>query len=182
MNRREAVAHTAWLLGGIFSAPTVQAMERWNDSNTRPNNALIAFLSESQRATLERMADLILPRTDTPGALDVGVPDFIELMIRDCYTKPVQTQFTTGLAELDRSGFLSLSSDQQTAALKRIEADAQKSTTPTFWLLAKELTLLGYYTSEAGIKTSFDYQPIPGRFEAIKIKPGQKDFMYGNQA
>jgi hypothetical protein len=47
-----------------------------------------------------------------------------------------------------------------------------------FWRLMKELTLLGYYTSEKGIAGSFIYEPIPGKFEAIKIKPGQKSYQY----
>lgn len=182
MNRREAVAHTAWLLGGVFSAPTLQAMDRWERVSTTNSRNQRTFLSESQRAILERMADLIIPRTDTPGAIDAGVPAFIELMVSDCYAKPAQAVFATGLTTLERDGFLSLPADRQTAALQQIEAESQKSKTPTFWLMAKELTLLGYYTSEPGIKASFDYQPIPGRFEVIKIKPGQKDFMYGNQA
>lgn len=182
MNRREAVSYTAWLLGGVFSAPTVQAMDRWELIATDGSFSPVPFFTEPQSAIIARLADLILPRTDTPGALDAGVPAFIELMVRDCYTKPAQSLFATGLADLERSGFLALAPDQQPAALERIEAEAQKSTAPTFWLMAKELTLLGYFTSKPGIEASFDYQPIPGRFEAIRIKPGQKDFMYGNQA
>ncbi|GAB3942505.1 gluconate 2-dehydrogenase subunit 3 family protein [Spirosoma harenae] len=184
MNRREAVTRVAWILGGTFSVPTLQAMNRWEQLvvNDKSPARVGSFLTETQREIVARTADLIIPRTDTPGALDVGVPDFIDLMLRDCYTKPAQNAFLTGLGELERKGFLTLSPDQQTATLKQVEADSQKSTSPTFWLITKELTLLGYFTSELGVKASFDYQPIPGRFEAIKIKPGQKDFMYGNQA
>jgi hypothetical protein len=184
MNRREAVTRVAWLLGGAFSAPTLQAMNRWEQhiANGIITNRTGSFLTETQREIVARTAELIIPRTDTPGALDVGVPDFIDLMLRDCYKKPAQDAFVSGLGELERKSFLTLSPDQQTATLKQIEADSQKSSAPTFWLITKELTLLGYYTSELGVKASFDYQPIPGKFEAIKIKPGQKDFMYGNQA
>lgn len=189
MNRREAVAQTAWILGGIFSASTLQAMDRWEQLATNPgaHSATSAFLTDTQREIVARVADLIIPRVDTPGdrspgANDVGVPTFIELMLRDCYKQPAQNAFLTGVVGLERKGFLSLPADQQTNLLKQLEGDALKDTAPTFWMITKELTLLGYFTSEAGIKASFDYQPIPGKFEAIKIKPGQKDFMYGNQA
>ena len=184
MNRRTAVTQVAWLLGVAFSAPTVQAMHRWEqlEVDNPATDTTGKFLTETQREIVARTADLIIPHTDTPGALDVGVPDFIDLMLRDCYKKPAQDAFLKGLSALDRKNFLTLSPDQQTNTLKQIEADALKSTNPTFWVITKELTLLGYFMSEAGIKASFDYQPIPGRFEAIKIKPGQKDFMYGNQA
>ncbi|GAB2539163.1 gluconate 2-dehydrogenase subunit 3 family protein [Spirosoma aerophilum] len=178
------------MLGGVFSAPTLQAMNRWEELG--PNRSTGTshtgkFLTETQHEIMGRVAELIIPRTDSsgvvsPGALDVGVPDFMEIMLRDCYKKPAQDTFLSGLGELEKNGFLALQPDQQTTILKKIEADAQKANAPTFWLISKELTLLGYFTSEAGIKASFDYQPIPGKFEAIKIKPGQKDFMYGNQA
>jgi hypothetical protein len=48
-----------------------------------------------------------------------------------------------------------------------------------FWRVMKELTLLGYYTSEKGIEGSFEYHPVPGKFEVISdMKPGQKSFAY----
>ncbi|QKZ14295.1 gluconate 2-dehydrogenase subunit 3 family protein [Spirosoma sp. KUDC1026] len=184
MTRREAVTHVAWILGGVFSAPTIQAMNRWQEMSLSPNavHQTGAFLTETQHEIMARVADLIIPRTDTPGAVDAGVPDFMEVMLRDCYKKPAQDAFLMGVDGLEKKGFLKLSPGEQTATLRQIEADAPKDGSPSFWLITKELTLLVYYTSEAGIKASFDYQPIPGRFEAIKIKPGQKDFMYGNQA
>jgi hypothetical protein len=184
MNRRDAVTRVAWMVGGVLSAPTIQAMNRWEQLGLSKNSVhrTGAFLTETQHEIMARVAELIIPRTDTPGAIDVGVPDFMEVMLRDCYRKPAQDAFLMGVDKLEQKGFLKLSPEEQTATLKQIEADAQKETSPSFWLITKEVTLLGYYTSEAGIKASFDYQPIPGKFEAIKIKPGQKDFMYGNQA
>lgn len=184
MNRREALTRTAWILGGTLSAPTLQAMSRWEQivSQGVVPSRTNSILNETQREITARVAELILPRTDTPGALDVGVPDFIEVMLRDCYKKPAQDMFLAGLGELERKGFLTISADQQTAILKEVETEAKKANDVTFWQMIKEQTLLGYFTSEAGVKASFDYQPIPGKFEAIKIKPGQKDFMYGNQA
>ncbi|GAB4022019.1 gluconate 2-dehydrogenase subunit 3 family protein [Spirosoma koreense] len=194
MNRREAVAQTAWMLGGVLSAPTLQAMSRWQQLRKSPvgSGPTGSILTETQREIVARIADLIIPRTDTsgvdspgvdsPGALDVGVPDFIDLMLRDCYKKPAQDLFLTGVGDLERKGFLNLPADQQTQLLQQIETKALLSSDLSFWQMIKEQTLLGYFTSEPGVKASFDYQPIPGRFEAIKIKPGQKDFMYGNQA
>ena len=48
-----------------------------------------------------------------------------------------------------------------------------------FWRLMKELTLLGYYTSEKGVEASFIYEQTPGKYELITdMKPTQKSFMY----
>lgn len=185
MNRREAVARVAWLMGGTLSAPTLMAMSRWEqvvDNQKTRLQIADSILDDGQREIVARVSDMIIPRTDTPGAIDVGVPAFMDVMLRDCYKKPAQDAFIAGVQELERKNFLGLKFDQQTTILKQVEASSMSSaTSPSFWQIIKEVTLLGYFTSEAGIKASFDYQPIPGRFEVIKIKPGQKDFMYGNQ-
>jgi hypothetical protein len=47
-----------------------------------------------------------------------------------------------------------------------------------FWRLMKELTLIGYFTSEVGINASFEYVPIPTKLEMIKLKPNQKVYVY----
>lgn len=184
MNRREALSRVSLMLGGTLSAPTLLAFDRWNQ--TAPGNRTngVSILNEEQREIMARVTELIIPKTDTPGAIDAGVPAFIEVMLRDGYTKPVQDVFLAGLGDLAGNRFLTGSADQQTALLKQVEAQAianAKAGSVSFWQLIKELTVWGYFTSEVGIKSSLDYQPIPGKFEAIKIKPGQKDFMYGNQ-
>lgn len=172
------------MLGGTLSAPTLLAFDRWSQTNPESRENGASILNEEQREIMARVAELIIPKTDTPGAVDAGVPDFIEIILRDCYAKPVQDVFLTGLGDLAGKGLLTASPDQQTTLLKQVEVQALANTkagSVSFWQLIKELTVWGYFTSEAGIKSSFDYQPIPGKFEPIKIKPGQKDFMYGNQ-
>ena len=47
-----------------------------------------------------------------------------------------------------------------------------------FWRLMKELTLLGYFTSEPGLTASFEYVPVPGKFELTTLKPNQKLYAY----
>ena len=47
------------------------------------------------------VADIMIPRTDTPGAVDVGVPGFIDLMLRDVYTQADRDRYLAGLAEFD---------------------------------------------------------------------------------
>ncbi|AUD04589.1 gluconate 2-dehydrogenase subunit 3 family protein [Spirosoma pollinicola] len=184
MNRREALSRVSLMLGGTLSAPTLLAFDRWSQTTPENRKTGASILNEEQREVIARVAELIIPKTDTPGAIDAGVPAFIEVMLRDGYTKSVQDVFLTGLGNLAGKGLLTASPDQQTTLLKQLEANAlanAKAGTVSFWQLIKELTVWGYFTSEAGIKSSLDYQPIPGKFEAIKIKPGQKDFMYGNQ-
>ena len=201
MNRRDALSKVALLIGGTLSAPTLLAMSRAGEAKNT-SMALESFsLNDTQRKIVAEVAEHIIPRTSTPGAKDAGVPAFIEMMLNDCYKAPEHKSFLAGVSDLEKKNFLTQSKEQQVATLKQLETDTKelmkqynvkqvkvgdnvdkesmdaKQGVP-FWRLMKELTLLGYYTSEEGIKASFIYEPIPGKFEPIKIKPGQKSYVH----
>ena len=180
MNRREVIRNVALMLGGSFSAPTLMAMDKWEASaKPKVNNSSFSF-TEMQQKIVAEIAEIIIPRTDTPGAKDVGAPAFIEMMLKDCFKEPEQQSFLDGLATMEKVKFLNLNSDERRGVLKLLEQETKKNTgkaTP-FWRLIKELTLLGYFTSEAGLKASFEYVQIPGKLELIKLKPNQKSYAY----
>ena len=202
MNRRNAIAQLSLLLGGTLSMPTVQAMSRLEKRGiTTPMNSRFSLTNE-QRSLIAEVAEQIIPKTDTPGAIEAGVPAFIEMMVQDCYRQPEQQSFLDGIEQLQQQNFLSQNDAQKVAMLKKLEADtkqqmeayqvkqtkmgdnedkevmkAQLKGLP-FWRLMKELTLLGYFTSEKGLTANFEYVPTPGKFELIKLKPGQKLYAY----
>ncbi|MFN8346956.1 MAG: gluconate 2-dehydrogenase subunit 3 family protein [Spirosomataceae bacterium] len=183
MNRREVIKNVALMLGGTFSAPTLMAMNHWEQA-TGPDAQGAAFsLSDTHRKIVAEVAEMIIPRTDTVGAKDAGVPAFIEMMLKDCYAQPEHMSFIEGLTSLEQVKFLELNEAERRGVLKYLEQQTKErmkdmpKVTP-FWRLMKELTLLGYFTSEAGIKASFDYVQIPGKLENIKLKPGQKAYAY----
>ena len=200
MKRRDAISQIALLLGGAFTAPTLMAMDVRNGKSSIV--AADFSLTDVQRKIVSAVAEHILPRTSTPGAIDAGVPAFIELMLQDCYKKPEQYSFLKGTNDLVKADFLGQSAAGQVAMLKLLEAntkDLMKSFSQKkikvgdnidkdtlegangvpFWRLMKELTLLGYYTSEKGALASFNYEPTPGKYELITdMKPTQKSFMY----
>lgn len=180
MNRREVIKSVALMLGGTLSAPTLMAMERWEQNFPLPTTSAAFSLTEQQRKVVAEVAEMIIPRTETVGAKDVGVPAFIEMMLKDCYTQPEHASFVEGLALLERVKFADLNNDERRGVLKLMEQEAKKATGKTipFWRLVKELTLLGYFTSEAGIKASFEYVQVPGKLELIKLKPNQKSYAY----
>jgi hypothetical protein len=200
MKRRDAISQIALLLGGAFTAPTLMAMDVRNGKNSIV--AADFSLTDVQRKIVSAVAEHILPRTSTPGAIDAGAPAFIELMLQDCYKKTEQYSFLKGTNDLVKADFLGQSAAGQVAMLKLLEAntkDLMKSFSQKkikvgdnidkdtlegangvpFWRLMKELTLLGYYTSEKGAQASFIYEPTPGKYELITdMKPTQKSFMY----
>jgi hypothetical protein len=201
MNRRDAIKKTALLLGGAFSAPTLMAMSRWEQAPTAIGG-LDFNLTDMQRKIVAEVAEMIIPKTKTSGAKDAGVPAFIEMMMKDCYTKPEHLSFVEGLVTLEQDKFLDMNAEARTARLKKLEAETKAAMKARevkqtksgdnddkeemkaapkglpFWRLVKELTLLGYFTSEVGIRDSYEYVQIPTKFEVIKLKPNQKAYAY----
>ena len=202
MNRRDAIKKAAILLGGTLSAPTLMAMSRFEQKTTLHTEGVLFNLTELQRKIVAEVAEMIIPKTDTVGAKDVGVPAFIELMLKDCYAQPEHLSFMEGVMALEQAQFLDMDALKRTETLKKLEADTkvmmkarevkqtkmgdnddkeEMKATPKgipFWRLMKELTLLGYFTSEKGIKASFEYVQIPTKLEVIKLKPNQKAYAY----
>lgn len=193
MNRRDALNRVAILMGGALSAPTMAALL---ESCTSKESASTPFsLSSDYQEIVAQIADIIIPATDTPGAKEVGVGPFIEMMIKDCYSDAQGAHFKEGLKMVEDKAkemggsFMSLSVDQQIEVVKAMEADAKteeqkakeaqidpetgkvkegsaaEEPVAPFFTLIKELTLFGYFTSEVGMKEELDYVPIPGRFE-----------------
>jgi hypothetical protein len=201
MNRREALHKTTLLLGAVLSGPSLLALGRWEQS-LAPLSLGKLDLSALQQQIVAEVAEMILPRTDTPGAKDTGVPAFIVMMLNDCYQAPEHRSFLTGVKELEDLKFLQQSATQKLETLQQVEQKAKEQMKAynaqtikfgdnqdletmnqvklglPFWRLMKELTLLGYFTSEQGIKAAFEYVPTPGKFELTKLKPGQKTIVY----
>ena len=202
MNRRDALRSVAVMLGGTFSAPTLLAMEYRKNKIPVTLSFADFIVTENQKQIIAEVSELIIPRTATPGAKDAGVPDFVEMMIRDCYRKPEHISFLAGLQDLEKRNFLSQNGTERVETLKLVEKESaelmkayqvqqtkmgdnddreqmkdQMKGLP-YWRLMKELTMLGYFTSEAGIKSSFEYVPIPGKLEMITMQPNQKSFAY----
>jgi gluconate 2-dehydrogenase gamma chain len=58
-------------------------------------------LNPHQYATVKTMAELIIPRTETPGATDVGAADFIDLILTEWYEDSERTRLLAGIADVD---------------------------------------------------------------------------------
>jgi gluconate 2-dehydrogenase gamma chain len=173
MNRREALKQVAFLMGGAVSAYSILGIEKGYCADAAPTGpARTSTLNVSQMQLVSRVAEIIIPRTDTPGATDVGVPGFIDLMLGDVYPKKDRDRYLTGLAEFEaaarsegRSGFASLKPAQQVGLVKKFHAAALVEERP-FILMTKELTLLGFFTSQVGATQVLQYAAVPGSFHA----------------
>lgn len=188
MNRREAIKKTSLLLGGALSASAIAGVLQ----GCQPTGALNwepAFLSIEQAKLVTAVADRILPATETPGASDVFVAEFTDLMLKEAYSPNEKTRFTEGLAHLDEVSqktyqhtFLKCSLTEQDGMLRQLEKEAisgQSSEKP-FFSMIKELTLLGYFTSEKVMQEVLSYNPIPGKYEGCVEMAADAPFSVDN--
>lgn len=170
LTRREAIKRTTLLLGAALSPSLLAGLARAQAAAAGVGAGRPQHLAPPQFATAAAVAERILPRTDTPGAQDVGVPAFIDLMYGGYMTPAERGLLAAGLADVEktsaathRRGFTQLNAEQQDGILTRIARDSETKER-TFFHLIREVTLLGYFTSEQVGKNVLNYDPIPGVF------------------
>lgn len=122
-------------------------------------------LTDAQLAVVATIADVIIPRTDTPGALDVRVPAFIDVLVTESWPESDRSAFRTGL-DLLQTRLRQASGPSLTAIIDRIEQDADRRGEPqrTYWRL-KSLIVHGYFTSERVSKEVLRVEIMPGAFD-----------------
>jgi gluconate 2-dehydrogenase gamma chain len=178
MDRREALQRTAMMLGYAISAPALMGV--LNGCKAAPDLAYKpVFLSEDLARVVAEVAEIIIPKTDTPGAKDVGVPAFIDKMLNDCYTKEDQDRFIKGATDFDADAkatygdsFVYCDAEKQKELVYKYHNDAiaaTKSDSPPkerpFIMVVKELTMLGFFTSEPGATQVLRYEAVPGEYK-----------------
>lgn len=197
MDRREALRLLATGTALQLAPRNLLAMLRGARTLLATQVALRS-LNAHQDVTVKAMAELILPRTETPGAMDVGVSEFIDLMLTEWYDESDRTRFLNGLAEVDLrtnalfgKNFVEASSDQQAeiltwlgekmtadadamAARRRQRRGSSQRSSASFYPMLRRLTLTAYYTSEAGATEELHFQIIPDSHDGCAEVPSAK--------
>ena len=177
MDRRELLHRASMMLGGFITASAASGILAGCIAMPEPvAGAKSGFLTLEEMTTITAMADQILPKTDTPGALDVGVPAFIDRMLAGYYTDKERGIVRAGLvavstdaAEFRGKSFAALTPEEQVTLMKAYDQEAYSpratSPDPHYFRLIKELTLLGFCTSKVGATTLMRYEQTPGPFK-----------------
>ncbi len=196
MNRREFMQCAAVLVSGLGAGRSVFALneEQLTYLATAPDyiSQKADLFSGAQRDIVAAMAEVIIPRTDTPGAIDAGVPQFIELMVADWFNDQERAIFMAGLNDLETripqeygASFDKLSSAKQLEIMASMEDAAGDSSwyqqgntrrafisDAPFICQVKELTAWGFFTSEAGATQVLRSNMMPMRFDGnIPLAP-----------
>jgi hypothetical protein len=180
MNRRDALKNTLLAMGYTISVPSVITIFN-SCNNSDPQKWQPQFFSAGQASLIGELAETILPKTNTPGAKDLKIDQFIDQFIKQVFSKEDQQLFLKGIDDFEKEcrningkDFGKCSIEERNQLLKELEANSPKTSLSiwgidmknggplTFYRRAKELTLLGYFTSREIAKEVLVYDPVPG--------------------
>jgi hypothetical protein len=187
MNRRDSLKGLGLLVGGNLFAPAVLANFLQTAASIKEGKSdwEPRWMTSRQALLLAELVEVIIPATDTPGAKAALVHVFIDLYVKDCYPKAQQEVFLNGMDNLDAVSqkqfgrtFLKLAKEERLGLLKQLEKESWETGEPveqSFIKMLKNLTLMGFFASQAGVTKATAYVRSPGPFEGcIDLKPGQK--------
>jgi hypothetical protein len=153
MGTRRELLKTA---AAVVAAPAARGQHQHDSGLVRiPKPYTPRVLKPAQMEWVAKLVDLIIPRSDTPGASDAGVPAYIDRALRR--NAKTKERFLEGIKQLDAAAwekhgaaFSELKAELQTEMLSSISGE-RSSPLGRFFKLAKDLTIDGYYTSKPGL-------------------------------
>jgi hypothetical protein len=195
MNRREYIKNTAAALGltltGISMSEMLVSCQSQAKLDWKP-----AFFTNNQAALIAEIAETILPKTKTPGAKEMAVPQFIDKMVKETMDEASQNSLVEGLESFEDevkskydSDFISLKAEEKKEFLEKLDKEKPRSglsmwgialekdaPKPTFFKIIKGLTLFGFYTSEEIGRNVLVYDPVPGEYIGCMPLKGQNSW------
>jgi hypothetical protein len=164
MERRSALKNMAMAVGAMTALPA------WASGWSRTALGDAKLLPADQARILTSVVETIIPKTDTPGAAELGVDKFVQKMVTDCYDKKTQAGLSSGLSNLDEQSiqnfgksFSEGSKEQKTKLLLGLEKSNDASE-KAFYGLVKNLTIQGYMNSEYVMTNITHYEMVPARY------------------
>jgi glucoside 3-dehydrogenase (cytochrome c) hitch-hiker subunit len=139
-------------------------------------------LTATQRALVLGLADTIIPRSDTPSASDVGVVDWVNLIVAEYYGDDVRAPFIAGLDAIDAQvrtsrgrAFGELEGAAQQEVVVALDAPADRRTLEArAYSRLKSLVVHGYFTSERVQRDVLRSQMFHERFQGAADHPARR--------
>jgi gluconate 2-dehydrogenase gamma chain len=176
MERREVLS----FLGAAALAPLLapfSAEQRWTLGESlhvrMAGGTRGRALSRARMALVVALADTILPKTDTPGAVEVGAPEFVDLLLAEWYPDDERRELVAGLDALDArcrsaqgAAFAELDPANRAAFVQTVDGrDGAKGSPEAAYAKLKDVIVFGYLTSKPIVPLVRRFPIIPGRFD-----------------
>lgn len=174
MHRRDLLRATAAAAALSLLPRDVQAAWARAGQHDAPNG-----LRNEQRTLVAALADAIIPRTDSPGATDVGVPAFIGVIVSDYYADDERREFDAGVAAIDAlalgmsgQAFAALGGAPLVSVMDALDKPADRNAPAVRgYTRLKALVLHGYFTSERVQRDVLKTEIWPGRYDGSAPMP-----------
>jgi hypothetical protein len=182
MVRREALKKVSWIGGSTVLGSSLFSLLQSCQSKPRINWKPL-FFSQEQAEFISVLVDTLLPKTQTPGALDMKVDIFIDLVVNKMFNETGQKSFVDGIMKMEEvckekydKNFVDLEPADRNEILKSEEVNSGKYNGQVwgtrvgvqkpvgFYRSLKSLALWGYFSSEEIGKNILTYDPIPGEY------------------
>lgn len=169
--KNATVNRRALLLGAVFLVGGAAALTRFSrGSGSQPATGPV--FSSDQFALLEQVSEVIIPATDTPGAIGAGVPEFIRQLLGDWGSLETRAVIAGVLESVEKqawsrhgAGFLELPGERRKSLIRAMDEESiARQDIP--WGRFKHLVLLGYYHSEVGASQELRYELVPGAWRS----------------
>jgi len=163
MQRRDLLR----MIGGAAAATVLVPLspgERFALGASLHEHSAATALDGTQRALVRELSEVILPRTDTPGALDAGVPEFIERILAWWDTTEERDRFLRGLAAIESRLAGAARRDEVFTALDSAASPTAGSAEEA-WARLKSMVVYGYFTSKVAQEQVLHTVILPGRFD-----------------
>jgi hypothetical protein len=166
MNRRAALQQLMVTSAGLLLIPSC-----FNDDKKFAYQLKELQISADQQATIAELAEAIIPKTNTPGAKDLKIPEFVSRMLRNCESPDNQQRFLEGFNDFykmvkDKTGssFLKATPQQRSELLAELEKLDDGSALSSFYKKMKGLTIRGYTQSQHYLTQVQVYELVPARW------------------
>ena len=185
MDRREAVKYISFMMGGAMIGGTAII------SGCKTSVKVEEMFSPEEIALLDEVGDTIIPDTDTPGAKATAIGAFMALMVKDTYTPEDQVVFKDGILQIQAlaneqfgANFEAITAEDKHTLLSALndqimDENLPKESIPQYFRMMKQLTLLGYFTSEIGATQARRYTAVAGKYDpCIEYQKGDRAWVY----
>ncbi len=173
MKRRELLKYTALASGTAVFAPLASSILA--GCGRKPVENALDYQPEvftaDQFKLVTDIADVILPRTDSPGASDVGVPETIDSIVANVYETADQDLYKAGMVSLaafmEDSGYMKKSAEEKLTFLRDFEMGNLETPegVDRAYMHLKQQIIAFYLSSEAIAENQLNYLPVPGEYQ-----------------
>lgn len=183
MDRRKALKRTGILTGAAILTPTLLSIIQSCKGESRLEWKPLV-LDQNEANFIAAFVDTILPRTKTPGALDVKVDMFIDRLVAETYDKAGQENFKQAIKKFNEdctrdfgAPFANLSAEKKAEVCQAEEKTSGQFNGGVwgtavgvqkpigFYRSLKSMAIWLYFSSEEIGENVLNYDPIPQKYE-----------------